>query len=72
MDFDKALSVIQTLCKYEMVYTTHIEMDDVTQEIYTFAPTPSFTAMLIFARELIDKPNNFYYNLNGRKKPYFE
>ena len=72
IDFDKALSVIKTLHKYGMIRMTQIEMDDVIQEVYTFEPTPSFTAMLIFARELIDKPNCFCYNMNGRKKPYFE
>lgn len=72
MDSDKALSVIGTLRKYGMIHMTQIEMDDATQEVYTFVPTPSFTAVLIFARELIDRPNRFAYGMNIRTKPYFE
>lgn len=70
VDFDKALEIIKTLNKYGVINTTEIELDDVVQEVYTFVPTPSFTAMLIFAREIIDKPDNFSYYMGGRNRPY--
>lgn len=70
VDFDKALELIKTLHKYHMINAVQIEMDDVTQEVYNFVPSPSFYAMLIFARELIDKPENFCYYMGGREKPY--
>ena len=70
VDFDKALSLIKTLDKYGMILTTQIEIDDTKQEIYKFLPTPSFPAMLIFARELIARPNNFRYYFGNRNKPY--
>ena len=53
-----------------MVYSTQIEMDDEIQTVYHFSPTPSFIALLIFAREIIDKPETFAYYCGGREKPY--
>ena len=47
-------------------------MDDEMQTIYQFNPTPSFVALLIFAKEIINKPSIFVYNCDGRSKPYFE
>ena len=44
--------------------------DSAAQELYRFLPTPSFTAMLIFARELIDRPHTFVYLSEHRTKPY--
>lgn len=70
LDFDKSLEIIRTLQKYGLIRMTQIETDDVTQEVYSFKPTPSFISMLIFAREMIDKPNNFVYFSGGRNKPY--
>lgn len=70
LDFDKALEVIKTLHKYGFISITQIEMDDVTQEVYTFVPSPSFTAILIFAREIIDKPHVFSYYMGNRNRPY--
>lgn len=70
LDFDKALEIIKTLHKYGVINTIEIELDYAVQEVYTFVPTPSFTAMLIFAREIINKPNNFSYYMGGRNRPY--
>lgn len=72
IDYDKALSLIKTLDKYGMIHTAQIEIDDAKQEVYKFLPTPSFTAMLIFARELIDPPKNFHCYRVWRNKPYLE
>ena len=72
MDIDKdtAADIIKILQKYHLIHVTQIEMDDEEQEIYTFNPTPSFIALLIFAREMIDRPNNFSYYMGNRNQPY--
>ena len=72
IDFDQSLVLIKTLDKYGLLQTTQIETNDTVQKVYRFVPTPSFTALLIFARELIDRPNAFSYYLGGRNKPYLE
>jgi transcriptional regulator with XRE-family HTH domain len=70
VDFYEALTTLKTLHKYGVIKTTNIEMDDVTQEVYTFDPTPSFVALLIFAREMIARPRAYIYYGGGRNKPY--
>lgn len=70
IDQDTAADIIKILRKYNLIHITQLEMDDEEQEIYTFNPTPSFIALLIFAREMIDRPNNFAYNIVNRKQPY--
>ena len=72
IDTDTAKQIIATLKKYRLLYTTQIEMDDEIQTVYTFSPTPSFIALLIFAREIIDPPSRFSYQWSGRKKPYLK
>lgn len=67
---EKAKSIIGILKKYNMISSDFIEIDDDTQEFFRFSPTPSFVALLIFAREMIDKPNAFSYYYECRKKPY--
>ena len=69
---EKAGEILSTLKKYRMVYDTQIEMDDEIQTVYHFRPTPAFTALLIFAREIIDKPEHFAYYCGNREKPYFK
>ena len=71
IEIEKATEVINILKKYRLIKTTQLEMDDMTQEIYTYDPTPSFVALLIFAREMIDRPGSWrFYNNSGREKPY--
>lgn len=72
LELSKAEEVINRLSKYNLIKKTKIEIDDDIKDIYTFMPTPSFTAMLIFAREMIDKPNRFSYCSQSRNKPYLE
>ena len=69
---EKAGDILSKLKKYKMVYSTQIEMDDEIQTVYHFNPTPSFIALLIFAREIIEKPEIFAYYSGGRETPYFE
>ncbi len=72
VESEKANEILKTLKKYRMVYSTQIEMDDELQTVYHFSPTPSFIALLIFAREIIDKPEVFAYYSGGRRKPYLK
>ena len=72
LEYDKATEIINILHKHGLIRTMQIEMDDTTQEVYNFVPTPSFPAMLIFAREMIDRPNCFSGYLGGRNKPYLK
>ena len=67
---ERAGEILALLKKYNLIRTTHIELDDETQEVYSFNPTPSFVALLIFAREMIDPPGCFSYFCGGRMKPY--
>ena len=66
------MEILQMMRKYHLIGVTSIEMDDETQEVYTFRPTPSFVAFLIFARELIDRPRNFSFYSEMREKPYLQ
>lgn len=72
IDAEKAGVVLAILNKYKMVYATQIEMDDEMQTVYHFAPTPSFVALLIFAQELINKPDQFNYYSENREMPYLK
>lgn len=69
---EKANEVINILMKYNVIYVQNLEMDDEVVSAYRYSttPSPSFAAMLIFAREMIEQPNNFYYYCGNRKKPY--
>ena len=67
---EKSKNIIGILKKYNMVSSTFIEIDDSVQEYFKFSPTPSFVALLIFAREIICKPQSFSYYHQCRTKPY--
>lgn len=72
VDFEKSKEIIKVLTKYYLLKKVQIELDDETKDVYTFYPTPSFVSLLIFARELIDRPQNFAFWSEGRTKPYLE
>lgn len=72
IDAQKADEILKTLEKYHLVYTSQIEMDDELKTVYLFSPTPSFVALLIFAREIIIKPDLYAYQSGGRTEPYFK
>lgn len=67
---EKAKEIIGRLKKYHLISSTFIEIDDEVHEIFSFKPTPSFIALLIFAHEMICKPNCFSYCYECRTKPY--
>ena len=69
---EKANEILELLSKYDFLYSSQIEVDDEIQTVYHFRPSPSFVALLIFAREIIDEPRIFAYNCQNRRKPYFD
>lgn len=69
---ERAGQIIAELLRYHMIYKTVAEIGDELVDVYQFACRPSFISMLIFAREMIDIPNNFYVNNQGRRKPYLK
>lgn len=72
ISIEKSNEILSALSKYKMIYSSQIEMDDEIQTVYHFNPSPSFIALLIFAREVIDTPNVFAYNCQKRSKPYLK
>lgn len=66
----KAEKTIAALRSYGLLEATTLEMDDEVKEVYTFRASPSFQAMLIFAREMTDIPDSFYCYRGGRNRPY--
>lgn len=67
---EKANDILKMLSKYNLISSTQIELDDEIQTVYNFRPNSSFIALLIFARELIDRPFLRSYTLHKRDKPY--
>lgn len=72
IDAQKADEILKMLKKYHLIASSQIEMDDEVRMVYQFCPTPSFVALLIFAREMIDRPEIFVYYSGGRTEPYFK
>lgn len=69
---EKAKQVILELLRLKLLGKTTAEVVDGLIDFYHFRARPSFISMLIFAREMIDIPNNFYVNNSGRTKPYLK
>ncbi len=69
---EKAKQIIVELLRLNILAKTVVEVGDELVEVYQFARRPSFVSMLIFAREMIDIPNNFYVNNRSRRKPYLK
>ena len=66
---EKAKQIIAVLLRLNIIAKTVAEIGNDVVEVYQFARSPSFVSMLIFAREMIDIPNNFYVNNRSRRKP---
>ena len=68
----KAKEVMSELLRLHVVQKQIAEVDGETMPLYRFQSSPSFVSMLIFAREMIDIPSNFYVYNNGRRKPFLK
>ncbi len=70
VDAERAWQIIQWLKKINLVRASKLELDDIVRDVYTFVPNTAFIALLIFAREMIKRPNKFSYQSGFRTKPY--
>ena len=68
----KAKQVLSEVLRLRIVQKQFAEVDGETVPLYHFWSRPSFVSMLIFAREMIDIPSNFYVNNDGRRKPFLK
>lgn len=69
---EKSKQIIEELLRLNLLAKTVAEFGDELVAVYQFTPEPSFVSMLIFAREMIDRPNNFYVNKQSRRKPFLK
>jgi transcriptional regulator with XRE-family HTH domain len=69
---EEAQRILESLKFYNLVTTSEVELDDEIQTIYYFNPNPAFIALLAFSKELISKPNSFYWNYSCRNLPYLK
>ncbi len=67
---EKAKEIVSFLDKYKMLKRSKIEIEGEMKELYIFVPTASFVALLIFAREMIDRPRDGSCQMRRRNKPY--
>lgn len=68
----RAIEVLDILTGYKLIHTSEIELDDEVQKVYNFNPNPAFIAVLAICKEMIQKPNSFYWNNSSRSKPYLK
>ena len=69
---EKARQVIVELLRLKLLGKTTAEVANGLIDFYHFRARPAFVSMLIFAREMIDIPSNFYVNNSNRRKPYLK
>ncbi len=67
---ERANEIISALKRINLVITRKLELDDEIKDVYTFVPNTAFVALLIFAREMIERPRVFAYQSGFRTKPY--
>lgn len=72
MKAEKAEEVLAVLIKYGLVRATELDPNSEVSAVYRFIPSPSFVALLIFAREIVSPSNQHAYRANLRKKPYLK
>ncbi len=66
----KVASIIQTMRKYHLLNVITAECGGKLTKVYTYRPNPAIAAMLIFAREIIQRPNSYTYFMAARSAPY--
>lgn len=69
---DEAVRIIKLLRKYRLLNVTEVELKGKTETIYTFRRNPAIPALLIIAREIIERPNSYTYYCMNRTKPFFD
>lgn len=69
---EKSNQIVAELLRLKLLGKTTAEVANDLIVFYHFRARPSFVSMLIFAREMIDIPSNFYVNNSNRTKPYLK
>lgn len=72
IDSAKAGEILEKAKRYSLVTTDTIELDEEVHTVYHLYPSSSFAALLIFAREIIDRPEAYSYYLGNRTVPYLK
>ena len=67
---EKAKQIISELLRLHLLGKTTAELADETVDFYNFQAKPSFVSMLVFAREMIERPSKFALNSGFRTKPF--
>ena len=67
---ERSIEIIQLLKKINLVTSRELELDDIVRDVYIFVPNTAFIALLIFAREMIERPSKFACNSGFRTKPF--
>lgn len=67
---ERALEILDIMKKYGHIWTQAIELDDRDMLVYKFNPQPYFMGFLLFAYDIINRPNRFWFNSQQRSKPY--
>ena len=65
---ERATEILSVLRKYSLLYTGTLEIDDGDETVYTVDTSGAitFVSLLIFARNMIERPCSFYY-YNGAR-----
>ena len=66
---EKAKQIVRALEDFNLVQPFSLEGTDGISTAYRFQPTTAFVALLVFAREMIDRPHLFCYHGDNRTKP---
>lgn len=64
---EKADEVLAFLQKYKMVCSEEVEIDGTVYTLHSFLSRAdaAFASMLIFAKQMIERSNSFYYSMDG-------
>jgi hypothetical protein len=66
---ERAAEVLDALKGYGLFRDEEIKLDDTTQRFFTQYPNPALLALLVAAREIIDRPQAFICHSSGRTAP---
>ena len=72
IDSGKAGGILEKAKRYCIVTSDTLELDEEVHTVYHLYPSSSFVALLIFAREIIDRPDIYSYYLGNRTAPYLK
>lgn len=72
IELEKAEAIIAKMKKYWLVRSMIIDLDGEDLETFSFNTDTAFPSLLLFAKEMIDKPSSFYYYRESRNKPYLK